>query len=462
VATVAGLAGGPLVAGLLAEYAPWPTVLPYAVSLAFVLAALAGVLASPETVNVSGPLHLRPRRISIPANIAHPFLIATFVEMTAYAVAGTFAGLGGSFTRDLLHLESHAAAGLLVALLFVSSTAAQLALRRLSIRRSMRAGLGAIAAGLLLVLAALFTSSAPLFFAATVALGFGHGLAYVGSQELIDRIAPPARRAEVFSGFQLGLYVGATAPALLVGFCAAAIGFRAATVSFLGAVLVLALIGIAWLRHARSRTRLKGSVMSNSNGSPQVRHPRSIAEDAVILFADLQKGIGDLPLTVPEAQLHAGVGALARLAKIFEIPVVISTVPGNDGSPASVFPEIFATLGELPVLQRTTPNSFDSDVVYGAIAATKRKTLIVSGVATEVAVLLPCLSGVAEGYDVHVVLDCCGGVSPRSEDAALRRMAHAGVKTTSLPTLIGELAGDFAEPRGQAAIGVLFELAAGH
>jgi nicotinamidase-related amidase len=181
----------------------------------------------------------------------------------------------------------------------------------------------------------------------------------------------------------------------------------------------------------------------------------------VILFADLQKGIGDLPLTVPEAHLHAGVGALARLAKIFEIPVVISTVPANDGSPATVFPEIFATLGELPVLQRTTPNSFDSDVVYGAIAATKRKTLIVSGVATEVAVLLPCLSGVQEGYDVHVVLDCCGGVSPRSEDAALRRMAHAGVKTTSLPTLIGELAGDFAEPRGQAAIGVLFELAGG-
>jgi MFS family permease len=253
VATVMGLAGGPLVAGLLAEYAPWPTVLPYAVSLAFVLAALAGVLASPETVNAGGRLQLRPRRISIPGTIVHPFLIATFVEMTAYAVAGTFAGLGGSFTRDLLHLESHAAAGLLVALLFVSSTVAQLVLRMPSIRRSMRTGLAAIVAGLLLVLAALVTGSAPLFFTATVALGFGHGLAYVGSQELIDRIAPPARRAEVFSGFQLGLYVGATAPALLVGFCAAAIGFRAATVSFVGTVIVLALIGIAWISATRDR-----------------------------------------------------------------------------------------------------------------------------------------------------------------------------------------------------------------
>jgi nicotinamidase-related amidase len=187
----------------------------------------------------------------------------------------------------------------------------------------------------------------------------------------------------------------------------------------------------------------------------------SIADEAVVLFADLQKGIGDLPLTVPEDRLHAGVGALARLAKIFEIPVVISTVPGNDGAPASVFAEIFATLGNLPVLQRTTPDSFNSDVVRGALEATKRKTLIVSGVATEVAVMLPCLSGVADGYDVHVVMDCCGGISPRSEDAALRRMAHAGVKITSLPSLVGELAGDFVQPKGQAAIGVLFELASG-
>ncbi len=176
--------------------------------------------------------------------------------MTAYAVAGTFAGLGASFTRDLLHLESHAAAGLLVALLFLSSTAAQVSLRSLSLRRSMIVGLTVIAAGLVTLLGALGSGSAVVFFTATVVLGFGHGLAYVGSQELTDRIAPPSRRAEVFSGFQLGLYVGATLPALLVGFSAAAIGFYGATLTFVCIVLALAVFGIGWLSVTREKAVL--------------------------------------------------------------------------------------------------------------------------------------------------------------------------------------------------------------
>jgi MFS family permease len=253
VATVAGLAGGPLIAGLLAEFGPWPTVLPYLVSLALLAAVLAGVLRMPETVAVSGPLRLRPRRIVIPADIRRPFLLAAYVEMTAYAVAGTFAGLGGSFTRDLLHIASHAAAGLLVALLFLASTAAQLLWRSLSLKRSMVTGLALFAAGLPLLLGALASGSAMVFFSAIVVLGFGHGLAYVGSQELTDRIAPPARRAEVFSGFQLGLYLGATLPALLVGFGAAAIGFYGATVAFVCAVFALTVAGMAWLALTREK-----------------------------------------------------------------------------------------------------------------------------------------------------------------------------------------------------------------
>lgn len=253
VATVVGLAGGPLVAGLLAQYGPWPTVLPYLVSLTLLVAVSSGIVRMPETVVVSGPARLRPPRISIPSEIRPPFLIATYVEMTAYAVAGTFAGLGGSFTRDLLHIESHAAAGLLVALLFIASTAAQLLCRSLSLKRSMLAGLALLVLGLAALLGALASASAAVFFAATVVLGFGHGLAYVGSQELTDRIAPPARRAEVFSGFQLGLYLGATLPSLLVGFSAAAIGFYGATFWFVCVVLAVAALGIVWLSTTREK-----------------------------------------------------------------------------------------------------------------------------------------------------------------------------------------------------------------
>ncbi len=254
VGTVVGLAGGPLVAGLLAQYGPWPTLLSYLVSLTLCIAVFAGVLATPETVRIAGPLRLRPRAIVIPAAIRPAFVLATYVEMTAYAVAGTFAGLGASFTRDLLHLQSHAAAGLLVALLFVASTAAQVLLQRLSLRTSMISGLTVLALGLALLMVALSMHSVTLFYITTVILGAGHGLSYVGSQEVVDRIAPPDARASVFAGFQFGLYVGATAPSLLVGFAAGAVGFETATFAFVLTVFILSLIGLLWCVRARLPT----------------------------------------------------------------------------------------------------------------------------------------------------------------------------------------------------------------
>ena len=250
-ATVFGLAGGPLVAGMLAQFAPWPTIVPYVVSLALLAIAVAGVAAAPETVRNQTEVRLRPKAIAIPASIRHSFLLACFVEMTAYAVAGTIAGLGGSFARDLLHDGNHATAGLIVALLFLMSAAAQIAFSSWKLKRSMTVGLTLLFAGLIVASFALQAQSVALFFAATACLGAGHGLAYVGSQELTDRIAPAGRRAEIFSGFQLALYFGATVPAVAVGFSANAVGFANATYAFLALIAVLCLTGIIWI--ARSK-----------------------------------------------------------------------------------------------------------------------------------------------------------------------------------------------------------------
>ena len=184
--------------------------------------------------------------------------------------------------------------------------------------------------------------------------------------------------------------------------------------------------------------------------------------DALVLFADLQAGIADLPsLTVPYERLQKGVLGLARLAKIFGLPAVVSAVAGPDGSPARIMPEIAQGLGALPTHHRTTADSFENADIRKAIEATGRKTLLIAGVATEVAVQLPALSGADLGYRVFVVVDAVGGVSARTEDAALRRIAQAGGSTVSAVTLAGELAGDFGSPTGQQAVGILFEMAGG-
>ena len=181
---------------------------------------------------------------------------------------------------------------------------------------------------------------------------------------------------------------------------------------------------------------------------------------AVVLFADLQKGIVERSTTQEEARLRRAVGMLARLAQLFSIPVVVTAAPSSPGGP-EIVPEIGQALGEVRPLLRNTTDAFTHAPTREAIERTGRRTLLVSGVATEVIVQHSCLSAAARGYAVQLVVDACGGISPRTEDAALRRLVAAGVVPTSLASLAGQLAGEFTQPRGAQALGLVFQLANG-
>jgi nicotinamidase-related amidase len=185
---------------------------------------------------------------------------------------------------------------------------------------------------------------------------------------------------------------------------------------------------------------------------------RIVASDTLVLFADLQEGIADLPLTIGMDRLKKGVRALAKLAKLFDIPAIVTAVPGETGQ-AVILPEIAEELGPLPTHFRTTADSFLNEEIAAAIQASGRKTILISGVATELAVQLPALTGVDLGYRTFVVIDACGGTSERTEQAALSRITSLGGSVVPLITLAGELAGDFREPKAQAAIGILFSMA---
>lgn len=181
--------------------------------------------------------------------------------------------------------------------------------------------------------------------------------------------------------------------------------------------------------------------------------------DTLVLFADLQSGIVELTQTIPLDRLKRGVLALAKLAKLFEMPVIVSGVAAENGGPAIVIPEIAAGLGSLPTHHRTTCDSLLNAEIESAIKATGKKTLLISGVATELAVQLPALTASGWGYAVYVVVDASGGMSERTEQAAFLRMGKAGATTVSVMTLAGELAGDFRDPKAGKAIKILYDLA---
>jgi nicotinamidase-related amidase len=187
-------------------------------------------------------------------------------------------------------------------------------------------------------------------------------------------------------------------------------------------------------------------------------NPKLSPHDAIVIFADLQSGIVNLPLTVDPNELARSAHGLATLAELFDIPTLALTIPKRDGGESVVIPPITETRSKYQHIQRTTPDSFENADIRAAIEQSGRRTLVVCGVATEIVVHWLVLSGLANDYQVYVVVDACGGLGVRSEEAAFKRFVAAGAKLTSVVSLSGEFAGDMSQPTGRDAIEVCYQL----
>lgn len=182
-------------------------------------------------------------------------------------------------------------------------------------------------------------------------------------------------------------------------------------------------------------------------------------ENAAITFIDYQPdqyaGVGSIAVD----ELLANVITLGQIATDYGLPVVLSTVGvamrGMDGTNK----ELHAALNYAPEIDRNTLNSWEDVDFRAAIEATGRKKLIVAGLWTEICVAFPVLDALQAGFDVYVVEDAIGGVSPTAHAAAMRRMEQAGAKPITVIGLAGELQRDWARPgadRLRSALGSYF------
>jgi len=254
-ANMGGLGLGPLLAGLLAQYAPQPTVLPFVVQLGLVAVAGLGLLAVPETVTERSALSLKLGGFGIPEAGKAEFIAAGLAGFAAFSLLGLFSSLVPTFLGTVLHDTSHAVAGTVVFLAFAVAACTQLAGSRLPSRPVMLAGLGVFLVALALIVAALSAASMPLFLAATVTSGVAVGAVFMGSLATANRVAPAQTRGQVISTFFVFAYVGLTVPVIAVGFGSQAFGdFRAILVCAIAlAAIALASMGVIQ-RSARHRT----------------------------------------------------------------------------------------------------------------------------------------------------------------------------------------------------------------
>jgi nicotinamidase-related amidase len=134
---------------------------------------------------------------------------------------------------------------------------------------------------------------------------------------------------------------------------------------------------------------------------------------------------------------------LAKAARIFNIPVVLSTVETKAFS-GNMWPQIQAIFpGQAPV-ERSSMNSWDDANFVAAVQKTGRKKIVLAGLWTETCVALPTVQAIDDGYDVYVVEDCCGDVSALSHENAMKRVVQAGAKPVTALSVMLEWQRDWA------------------
>ena len=135
--------------------------------------------------------------------------------------------------------------------------------------------------------------------------------------------------------------------------------------------------------------------------------------------------------------------SVARLARTYDLPVVLSTVNAANGQ-GNTLPEIKAALPDTPEIDRTTMNAWEDVEFRQAVEATGRKKLIMTALWTEICLTFPTLDALRDGFQIYPVVDAVGGTSPEAHRAGLERIVQAGARPISWVGLAGELQRDWA------------------
>ncbi|TFE25609.1 hydrolase [Cohnella luojiensis] len=146
------------------------------------------------------------------------------------------------------------------------------------------------------------------------------------------------------------------------------------------------------------------------------------------------------------SELRNNVEGLAKSAKIFGVPTILTTVSAKSFS-GDIFPEIQAVFPDQKPIDRTTMNPWEDQRVVDKANSFNKKKIVMAGLWTEVCLVDPVLSAIDAGYQVYFISDASGGVSTEAHDMAVQRMIqHGAIPMTWLQYLL-EMQRDWANQK---------------
>ena len=176
------------------------------------------------------------------------------------------------------------------------------------------------------------------------------------------------------------------------------------------------------------------------------------SEDCALVLIDYQKEMFEVIHSETSADLvDLNVRLLAKAARAFDMPIVLTTVGVGFGINGPTVPSLLAELPDQEPIDRSSMNAFEDDAFREAVEATGRRRLIIGGLHTEICLTNATTSALKAGYDAMFVTDAVGGRSQTAHRTAIERLAHAGAVPSTSLAVVTELFRDWASPLAGAA-----------
>ncbi|HQU67668.1 MAG TPA: isochorismatase family protein [Albidovulum sp.] len=162
-------------------------------------------------------------------------------------------------------------------------------------------------------------------------------------------------------------------------------------------------------------------------------------ENCAVVLIDYQPEQYRTVTSSTREEIDLNVIAVCKLARAYDIPVIVSTVGVDMGVNTGTAEAILAELPGVKEIDRSGVNAWEDEEFRNAVKATGRRKIVIAGLWTEVCLTFPTLDMLAEGFEVYPVADAVGGISPVSHDRAFDRMIQAGAHPVTAISFGSEL-----------------------
>ncbi|KDN76918.1 MFS transporter [Streptomyces olindensis] len=242
-AMVFGAGLGPLLAGLLSETLPAPTVTVFVVEAVLLATAVLAVLRMPVRrpaargkgawVRVPGVPHGNGIHLALGIAVFAPGITATSFVLS----------LGPTLLTELLGTTSRIVSGAMAFVMFLAATGVQFAVQKLRRRTILTAGAISTTLSMGALIAAVHASSVALLVASALLAGAGQGMGQLGGLSLLNSTVPAQRLAEANAALNVGGYIPAGLLPVSTGYLMDAVGLPTGATIFGTVLMGLAVIG---------------------------------------------------------------------------------------------------------------------------------------------------------------------------------------------------------------------------